>query len=183
MGGWRLRSCSSCCYDKAQAPRPGTAFRTSSNVYNPTQRHPSWPDPQGTQTRGHPAADTPTRHSHACIHAQTLFGQAPTHPHASAPAVASWNLESHLPRIPGSTTFSAVPPAPTHCGLTLPGRLLCLLSLSQHCLSPHGDLEPPHRAEHRRPTLPHTIPTCVTLEWSLSLSGPHVPIWQMSLSG
>lgn len=118
----------------------------------------------GSQAQTHPLAPTTPISTYPRL--DTSFLPAPT-------PQCCCLLELQMHRIPGPATFSAVPPAPTHGGFTHPGRLYCPFSISQHCLSQRGDLEPPHWAKHGGSALPHThILTHVTLGWSLSLSGP-----------
>lgn len=151
-------------------PRPlGRPFGASSSVYHPSQASPASirPDLRDTPTHGHKDTDTPTCLSMPASASRHLSPASPQPPVLLHKLLPPGMLGLQMHGMPGPTTSSTVPPGPTHGGLTLED------CLSQHCLSWHGDLEPPHCAEYGQSALPNThMLTHVTLGQSLSLSGP-----------
>ena len=108
QGGWRLHPCSSCCRDKS----PWLIIPASSNVYHTLSPQP--PDTWACR------CNTPTSPGQASVNAQTPL---PRRAAAPPPSLSSQNSGITGTQDSRICTLSPVPPAPTHCGLTCPGRL------------------------------------------------------------
>lgn len=131
------------------------------------------PDLRDTLTCGHTDTDTPTCSIHACVCIQTSLSCQSPPPSSFAPASASWNSGIANAQDARTYHFLRSAPGPYPWWPRSLWKTACASSLSQHCLSWHGDLEPPHWAEYGRSALPDThIHTHVTLGQPLSLSGP-----------